>query len=293
MSDIISSIEMDFKGDKMWGNEKYVGKESLLYFEQLKEWSRLKFESRCPTWCGFKIPLGFVQSIRIFTNSSEKHEYAYDISVQAKIGYASKVSSFLATHQLDKDQNLISLESDEEKTDVAEKLTEAYVNLLQNFGVIAALVISVLFPLVFTDKGSISAGAINYFSSIWLDIFYYSYLILVNISVFMSFLVIIKALFLYKHLTFWMPSDHLKLAWIKQTPIAGFVILGQILLSMLVLAIPFGAVVLAAGPQAGVISLALLLVIFFLSIDIFIIEENSLRLLHTEVQQFVDQSSRK
>ena len=100
------------------------------------------------------------------------------------------------------------------------------------------------------------------------------------------------ALFLYKYLTFWMPTPALRLIWIDMTPIARFLILGQGLLVVLIGAIPFGATVLA-GPGPGLISLGLLFVTFLLSFDVFLTDEKALRLLHNEVKRFVNSSSSK
>ena len=279
----VSPLENAEHRDRISSTKGKAAKQELI--KDLKEWTQYPFMEHLKI-CGFKIPI----NANLHKLFGSKIIYAHELSVISQFGFAEGISAKVRTVLMDTDKDgVVSMEELEPNSnssnDEIGALVDSFLSLFQNFGVIGALIISVLFPLLLGNS-NISSNSQQFFGDTVVHIFYYIYLILINTVVVLSANVIFQAMTMYKHLGFWMPSSRAKLAWVRNTSVVGFVVKGQSLLVILTIAVPFGAASLGS-PQAGLISAILVILFQINQLEQGLIEESALKELYDEVGKIV------
>ena len=94
-------------------------------------------------------------------------------------------------------------------------VAEKALDLCLNYGVIGALIISVLFPMVINGGGTISDEAIAFFTPDGAQVIFYIYMILINIAIALALITLMFAANLYKLLSFWMVTPRAKTTFIR------------------------------------------------------------------------------
>lgn len=266
-------------------SQKIKSSKAKNLLKELKEWSDLPYLEHS-TFMGFYVPFAFTRY------KAPLKLYASDAETFAKLGCSEGIATKLNTLvMLDKnhDGNFTDDEQREATSEEVATITNAYLSLFQNVGVIAALMISVIFPLTIANGLTISQKTIDFFGYSCAQAFYYIFLILVNVIVIASLYVIFIAIHMYKHLSFWMSTPKAQLSWIGKSNmrIVAFIVTGSTILDLLAAVIPFGAVSFG-GPIAGLISLIVVLIFFLMMFDFMVAEECTQRILHEEVRSVVN-----
>lgn len=207
-------------------------------------------------------------------------------------GYCENISSYVKVYGLDDDGNN-TLTDDElkEKQDEAKAMVEGYLNLLVNFGVIGALIVSILFSYVVSNF-DLSQDSIDFFGDTATRFFKYIFLACVNISVTLSLLLIFRSVTLYKHLSFWMPDLTAQLEWIQQVSITSTVVIAIIIILTAAVSIPFGAAA-AISPIAGLISTISVLLTLCIARDVGFVEDKSELLLQRHAKRVLNKRKKQ
>ena len=148
------------------------------HLKNLKGWTEYPFMDNYK-FCGLKIPRGF-DLHKLF---GSKITYAHEFSVLHKFGFAEGISALVRTVKLegevDEVVNMEELKTKSEENvgnnDEVGALVDSFLALFQNFGVIGALIISVLFPLLLANS-SISTTSQLFFGDKLVHAFYYIFL---------------------------------------------------------------------------------------------------------------------
>ena len=155
------------------------------------------------------------------------------LSNHAKVGFAEGLStnlSKLKVTPIDGFSNKYKVSFIEElETENVDKLTESYLGLLLNCGVIGALVITLLFQVVITSQ-DFSDASIEYFTEDGCVSMFHIFYILVTVGFYMSIMIVANSIFKYKQLSFWMSKTELKSVYIEKLSIVGLIVLATILL---------------------------------------------------------------
>lgn len=256
-----------------------AGKE---YYTRLTEWANLPFDGSQWSFLGLRCPRSISDVIlcRGFGESAQ----AYGVMALNRVSFEETVATYLAFMSVDKNRdNHVSIEEIKESKKSLDAFVSNYNALLQNFGVIAGLVISVLYPQQFISTESISPSCESFAGqSICVGILY-TYLAITMCTVTLSVLIILEALFKYKHMNFWMPNDRARLSLVRNTSSNSVVFIGQLLLFTLMIAVPFGCFSMG-GPISGLMALVFLLVIVIYAIHMVACEEEALKILHAETK---------
>jgi hypothetical protein len=212
------------------------------YHRTVVEWS----EVTCPSEPSLLVPLDLAAP-----------EYT-KMKIAAR--YCENISSHVKAFRLDQNHDgKLTPNEVAERQEEAKACVDGYLNLLVNFGVVGALFISVLFGFVVNDL-TLSEESINFFGVTTTKVWKYMFLICANGAAVESLYLIFRSVSLYKHLSFWMPDIVAQMDWVETISITSTVVLAQIVLFLVLLAIPFGAAA-AISPIAGLISTIWVIVI--------------------------------
>ena len=116
----------------------------------------------------------------------------------------------------------------EQREDVL-KVTDAYLGLLLNCGVIGALVITLLFGST-TASQEFSSESIDYFTEEGCRTMFHFFNFFVTLGFYMSCLIVVYSIFKYKQLSFFMSTIELKAAYIERFSLVGLIVLSTGLL---------------------------------------------------------------
>lgn len=257
------------------------------YLKALKLWSEMPFEDDHPRIFGLKVVLSGIRSF-LFQTGLSRTRYAYMLEEQAKVGFAERVALFLSLHRIDKNRD--GTVTDDEigsSEDMVTAIVANYNSLLQNFGVIAALIVSVFFPLQFTTPSSVAQESVDFFGENVTKGIAYAYLGALNMCVVISVVVIMKALQEYKQLNFWMSTPEAQLRCLQTKNVTSVIILGQALMVLIIGVVPFGTIAYGS-PISALVSTVVVLMGFIYWSQLLVDEEVALRILHKEVQRFFE-----
>jgi hypothetical protein len=180
----------------------------------------------------------------------------------SEVGYGpggpEAVSTELRTLMMDADGSGDITEEELDAT--AESVTSSINTLLMNMGVVGALLLSIVMPLVFTPLEP-AESTIEFFGEITAKVFGYLYHILITLCLFLCLDVIFQTICAYKWLNFWMVSSEMKLfagRRFNNTLVVNIIGAGQAILWLIPCSVPFGCVTYIS-PIAGAYSLVILL----------------------------------
>lgn len=165
-------------------------------------------------------------------------------------------------------------------------LVDSYQNMLINYGVIGALIFSVVFGYV-AEGVDVSDDSLDFFGYEAMYTFQHVFYFLIYVCIVLSLAILFQSMVQYKQLMFWMPDITSKMTWIKHFSLLQIVAMGESVQTIVVLAIPFGGV-LAVSPLAGLLGL---LAVFAFSIFGFVTlvrEHSCVRLLWDEAKRITE-----
>ena len=125
--------------------------------------------------------------------------------------------------------------------------------LLLNTGVVAALILSVFYPLTFTPLEA-SSDSEDFFSRSALSSFKFVFFLLVLVTVSLSLVSFYCSVRYYTYLSFWLTRRESRMCFLKQVSLKGLAISTQVIIFLTMLSVPFAVVVLIS-PTAGLVSL--------------------------------------
>ena len=140
-------------------------------------------------------------------------------------------------------------------------------NLLLNVGVVAALILSITYPLAIAELTP-SDHSSSFFSDSAITGFTTVYYILIISDVLLSLMLIYLSLRVYLYMGFWISETKYKLEYLRKSPIPFIAGSSVWNLRILLMALPFGVVV-NTSPHIGIIALGLCIVftVFTLTMD--------------------------
>lgn len=257
------------------------------YITALKQWAELPFEEEQPRILGLKVVMSGTRSF-LFQTGLSRQRYAYMLEEQAKVGFAERVALFLSLHRIDKNRDgTVTDEEIESNEDMVNSIVSNYNSLLQNFGVIAALIVSVFFPLQFAAPSSVAQESVDFFGETVTKAIAYAYLGALNMCVVISVVVILKALQEYKQLNFWMSTPEAQLRCLQTKNVTSVIVLGQALMVLIMGVIPFGTIAYGSPISALISTVVVLMGCIYWS-QLVADEEVALRILHKEVKIFFE-----
>lgn len=207
------------------------------------------------------------------------------------LNFAEGIASQLQQLTLDCDCNgVISKKEIEGREEKVKACVDGYLNLLINFGVVAALVCSVLFPCAYNNF-DLSSSSIDFFGYTVTLCCKYLFLACVNFSLMTSLGVIHRSVTQYKLLNFWMVSASSKLLWMKQNTLVPLIISVNFAIGCIAISVPLGAAA-AISPIAGLISLLAMAWFWIQYFFIALAENDSYRLLQNDAKQLLDKTNK-
>jgi len=173
----------------------------------------------------------------------------------------------------------------EKAKEMGEQLINDVLSLFINLGVVGALIITVIYPLLVSEI-NLSDKTIRFFGNedVVLAI-YYVYYALLMMSAAISLSIIFESVTFYKHLSFWMTSQEAKLQYIAKCDLAGLVRKVNNIMSFTAWAIPYGALSIVS-PIAALITGGGLVYFVWMQHQTFQGEATALRIFHEDVKQF-------
>lgn len=160
--------------------------------EYLKEFSKLTIPE-CPAVLGLLLfPVIFARSPKL-------------AAVMAKLEGPEGIASLI--YQLQHNSA-----SEEEAKEEAEKLIEALLSMYINSGVIAALILGMVYPILLTPI-EYSSQSVDYFGHDICEFLFYIYYSLITLSLALSLSLLFDSIQFYKHLGFWATSLEAKVAY--------------------------------------------------------------------------------
>lgn len=135
--------------------------------------------------------------------------------------------------------------------------------LLLNTGVVAALILSVFYPLTFTPLEA-SSDSEDFFSGSALSSFKFLFYLLVLVTVSLSLVSFYCSVRCYTYLSFWLTRRESRMRFLEQVSLVGLAISTEIIIYLAILSVPF-AVVVQISPATGLVALvvAVLTVVLF------------------------------
>jgi hypothetical protein len=173
----------------------------------------------------------------------------------------------------------------EERTKMVDILTNNVTSLLINFGVVGALIVSVVFPLALVPM-QLSESSTEFFGNTLTYVFWIAHQILAIVVIVLSVIIIFCSIVYYKLLSFWMFDDESRLWFVQSISVVPIVVFATTLL-MCVPAVLVTGVAAFVSPVAALISLIGTLVFFLLALFINAVETKSWLYLHMRANQFV------
>jgi hypothetical protein len=126
---------------------------------------------------------------------------------------------------------------------------------LLNVGVVAALILSITYPLCISELTA-SDAAIGFFSDLTILAFINIYYILIISDALISLMLIYLSLRIYLYLGFWISQPMFKLKFLDKSPLPFICAASVWNIRILILALPFGVAV-NVSQYAGVIALVI------------------------------------
>ena len=195
--------------------------------------------------------------------TTEKWGFLKAIRYSIAIGYDGSVlggpegrATALRALGMDKDGD--GKITDEEKNASADEITESINSMLVNFGVIATLLFSMVVPMA-TTAIEPSVRSVAYFGEHRVDMMSHAYIGLLQTSMYLSALIIVKSIYGYKQLNFWMINADSRLRYashFSKRTLPFIVIPCTLCMVSLGLALPLGSAILVS-PLSGAISFAI------------------------------------
>jgi hypothetical protein len=182
--------------------------------------------------------------------------------------------------------------SEEEKEATCLAMVNETNNLLVNLSVIGALILGIVYPICFEDLTP-SDPSIEYFGEEMVDwcLFLYHGLLVFMTS--LSIIVVTMGVLLYKHLNFFMVTIEMKLWWLQTVSVKPLVVLAQLILLVLPISLPVGAVA-KQGPTAGAISLGFGLIFWVtLTIYMYVYQNWLMAIQHDKIKFYVKKLAAK
>ena len=148
----------------------------------------------------------------------------------------------------------------------AKEHVEGSLSLLLNVGVVAALILSITYPLAIANLTPSDAS--SFFSPGAITGFTVTYYILIIADVLLSLMLIYLSLRVYLYMGFWISETKYKLEYLRHSPIPFIAGSSVWNLRILLMALPFGVVV-NTSPHIGIIALVLCVIftLFTLTMD--------------------------
>jgi hypothetical protein len=194
----------------------------------------------------------------------------------AKLGGIEKISYLVSEVEFEhqKELKLLAGEKMTQDDEIAEverkyRLVDFSLNFLINSGVVGALLLSVLFPLVLTPL-IYSDDSQEFFGDTNLIAFSYVYFFLMYFSLFCSIWLTFMTIHYYLHITIWMPTIDMKMWYVTElNTLQGISAITHMCIVGAMIALPFGIAVMISS-EAAVISLLFLVIIsIFLLVSLF------------------------
>lgn len=239
------------------------------YHNLLVEWVNMEFPEK-KTICGL-IPLPmWLWAPKILAHAARLGMFE-NIAVYLRILAASNAAP------QDREANL---------AEFSQALVDNYQNMLINYGVIGALIFSIVFGLA-ADNIDTAGASEEFFGSIGSYVLKHIFYFLIYACIVVSLCILFQSMIQYKQLMFWMPDMPSKMKWINKFSLLQLVFLGQIIQLLVVSAIPFGAAV-AISPLAGLFGvIAVLLFAGFVGMNL-LREDLCVTLLWQEAKRIVE-----
>ena len=152
----------------------------------------------------------------------------------------------------------------EELNHLITRMLDSYQNMLTTFGVVGALIASVVYPYAFeSTPGDLSEYSIEYFGPNTTLCLFYVFYSLVCTSIVLSLSVVLETVMNYKHVAFWLCKVDSKLKYMQKVSLAGIVIKCWILVIVVALTVPFGAAALLSPVSSliATVSMGFLLIL--------------------------------
>ena len=154
------------------------------------------------------------------------------------LGGSEGISTVLQLLCADKDKD--GEVSTEEEEALAEKLSSDASNLLTNMGVIAALALSIVFPMI-VAAGQPSDDSTAYFGALAVRIFELAFYLLAGVECGISLGAVYYSVRSYTIISFWMPSAQDKIWYIRDISLVPLVLAAIVMVVLAAVAIPCGA----------------------------------------------------
>lgn len=153
--------------------------------EFLHQFSQMEIPE-CSNWAAlFYFPLIFAKAPKLG-------------EIMARLEGPEGVSSLM--YQLQAQAKLA--DSDEAAQEQAEKMIEALLNLYINSGVVAALILSIVYPMLLTPI-EYSGQSVDFFGQNICSYFYYAYYSLITMALVLSLSLLFDSIQFYKHMSLW------------------------------------------------------------------------------------------
>ena len=167
---------------------------------------------------------------------------------------ARAVKVMLAAIDVNGDGNVMQEEYEKCEQNSIENINQA-LGLLLNVGVVAALILSITYPLCISELTA-SDAATGYFTETTLLAFVLIYYILIVSDALVSLMLIYLSLRIYLYLGFWISQPMFKLKFLDKSPLPFICLASTWNIRILLIALPFGVAV-NVGQYAGLIAVVI------------------------------------
>jgi hypothetical protein len=136
--------------------------------------------------------------------------------------------------------------------DHCEKLNDDTLSMLASFGVVSALILTVLYPLVLSPFSPSEASA-SYFNETTIQAFQYTYFSLLFLSLTLAAIVVVLSARMYAEFGFWLFRPDARLHYLRSGRLGFLAMVNVYCLFAFLLGLPFGVAV-NVTPVAGLIA---------------------------------------
>lgn len=171
-----------------------------------------------------------------------------------------------------------AMEHDYDEKEVAETIIRGYGDLFVNFGVVGALMVSIVFPIALQPM-DLADSSIDYFGFETTKALFNTFYACTILSLVIGLSIIFESITFYKHLSFWMVDTVSKLRYTKEVNLLFLVAKGTLLVYSICIALAFGSAALVS-PEAGLITLFGLIVMIILCNSTMIAEQQAYKVVH-------------
>jgi hypothetical protein len=139
--------------------------------------------------------------------------------------------------------------------DHCEKLNHDTLSMLTSFGVVSALILTILYPLVLTPF-SPSEDSASYFNETTIQAFQYTYFSMMFLSLAFAAIVVVLSARMYAEFGFWLFRPDARLHYLRSGRLGFLAIVNIACLFTFLLGVPFGVAV-NVTPVAGLIAVVI------------------------------------